>query len=139
MTLEQLEAYSYGRENFSREIARYDEELKKVEIEAKKRIDPPRFQAEYDEAINELRQVLIEGREKRKTEWEKLKTEVETFFDEIDDFLTKAIFVERFINGKQWWDVVDAVADFGRFSVDMIKQQCYRYLKKSEVEAKTDA
>lgn len=128
-------------QRLSQEIAHYDKALVELESEEKKASIPLKMQAEYADAVNDLRQTLTEIRDKRKAGMRKLEQEVKAFFDGIDDPLTKAIFVERFKNGKQWWDVVDAIADYGRYSVDSVKMRCSRYLRKSEAKAgaETDA
>ena len=89
--------------------------------------------AEYENALYELRQALTDGREKRKEEWEKRSREVKAFIDGIEDALTKDVFKARFIDGKSWWDVVEAVSEFGRYSTDSLKHRCYRYIQQAEV------
>ena len=135
MTLEQLDAYKTDQRSIPREIARYDDRLNRLEREYRKPYIPDSMTAEYENALYELRQALTDGREKRKEEWEKQSREIKTFIDGIDDALTKAVFTARFIGGKSWWGVVEAVSEFGKYSPDSLKHRCYRFIEQTEAQA----
>lgn len=67
--------------------------------------------------------VLIEcDKQKCKEEYNKLHEYIQS----IDDSLTRQIFTLRFIEGKSWFEVADAIGS----SEYSVKHICYRYIKK---------
>ena len=72
--------------------------------------------------IVEIERVIIEKRARCVYE----RARLERYIAAITDSLTRQIFTERFIRGKTWQEVADAIGGNTEYSV---KKVCYRYLE----------
>ncbi len=72
--------------------------------------------------IVEIERVIIEKRARCVYE----RARLERYIAAITDSLTRQVFIERFVNGKTWQGVADAIGGNTEYSV---KKLCYRYLK----------
>lgn len=122
MTLKQLEDIRY----LQKEIDRYSKQLVRQEREQKSISVPAEMRTEYDKAVKEYRQILIEIIGRRTQELETVKK----FIDSIADPFMKSILIERLVKGKKWWDVAEAVSCYGTYSAQSLQQHFSRYLRK---------
>lgn len=114
-----------------KEIEWYGSQLGKLAREQKNTEIPPGMLVEYDTAVNEYRQLLIESRDRRKRELESKQA----LIDDITDPFMKAILIERIINGKTWWDVAESVSSFGSYTASSLKKHFYRHLRNCGIIA----
>lgn len=122
MTLEELQ----GSEYLSHEIERCTSEIADMESRQKNTAIPAALRQQYNAAVEDCRQVLIDRRERSKQDLNK----IQQFFDEIDDPFIRAVFTERFINAKTWWEVAYCVEKYGRYTAGGLKKIVYRYLER---------
>lgn len=131
MTLEELQNLPY----LTAEVAHYDRDIATLQKVYNIKNVPTGMLLEYKAALDNLRQTMIDNRSTRSSELKRLQA----FIDNIDDPFIQAIFIERFENNREWWDVVGELEEeFGPYTADGLKMKVYRYLKKYNKAASED-
>lgn len=64
------------------------------------------------------------------------RARLERYIASIDDSLTRMVFTARFVEGKTWADVADAI---GGNTEDSVKKVCYRYLNREQEDVCTNS
>lgn len=122
MTLKELNSLHY----LATEIVRYNRHIDTLEKVYDIKNVPAGMVLEYKAALDDLRKTMIDNRNTRNRELER----IQTFIDNIEDPFTQAIFIERFENNQGWWDVVDNLMDeFGLYTTAALRQRVCRYLE----------
>lgn len=127
MTVEELRNIPY----LANEIKRFDKLISDLDRNAEndKKAIPIQMKSEFDEAIEEYRNVLIDCRERCRHE---LKT-LTAFIEGIEDQYIKSIFKARFVDQKSWCRVAYNMGGYN--SEDTVKMTCHRYLEKYNARA----
>ena len=127
MTVEELKDIPY----LANEIKRFDKSIADLDrnTEKMKRTIPLHMKSEFDDAIEEYRNVLIESRERCKHELKTLKD----FIEGIEDQYIKSIFKARFMDQESWWRVAYNMGGYN--SEDTVKMACHRYLERYNAQA----
>lgn len=127
MTVEELKDIPY----LANEIKRFDKSIADLDrnTEKMKRTIPLHMKSEFDDAIEEYRNVLIESRERCKNEL-KILTD---FIEGIEDQYIKSIFKARFMDQESWWRVAYSMGGYN--SEGTVKMICHRYLDRYNAQA----
>lgn len=123
MTLEELQNLHY----LPKEIAHYDAILADFDKKYSAASIPLQQRLEYKAAIDDYRKAIVDNRNRCIRDLERLQS----FVDNIKDPFIQAIYIERFENNREWWDVAGELEEeFGPYIGPSLRMKVYRYLEK---------